>query len=124
MKPQQYSDMFLSMAYPATQGWVCTGKRIIGSHVIDHMLYHEDGQHVAVKRLSGTLVSPKDLRMARKLLKDFQRSMPGTEVRVLLVYGALLMPPTEFPKGISFASVYCGIEPSEQLTDQSHVHLN
>lgn len=100
-----YTDYFLRMSYPQSQGWFCSDDFRIGRYLIDSRFEHWDGRVKLIQRVHAPLVDRMGLKEARNILASYLLLHPQDDVELILVYRELLVPPSDLPIGVTVVSV-------------------
>lgn len=101
----ELTDVFLRHALPAEQGWVMSRNIEIDNQTVEYAFRNDYTMTVVLTHMKDPFVSKQHLRQAKELQEACIAKYNLPEVKVLMIYGKLLMNPHGLPTNISVVSV-------------------
>ncbi len=114
-KKFELTELMLQYNHSQVDGWRMTkGNRINGLDV-DCIFRKEDAATLVLSHMLDPYVSKLHVGKAEELQKYFSAKHQLASVKVVMVYGRLLMNPHRLPENISIFSIMDSAEPEMEL---------
>ena len=101
----ELTHVFLRHAHPEDEGWVMSQNVELNNGTVEFSFCNENSITLVITHMKAPFVSKQHLRQAVEIQDGCSKENNHTEVKVLLIYGHLLMSPHDLPKNISVVSV-------------------
>ena len=101
----ELTDVFLRHAHPEDQGWVMARNVKLEDKTVEYSFRNEDSITLVITHMQDPFVSKQHIRGALEVQAACSQDNLGMTVKVLLIYGRLLMNPHDTPKNITVVSV-------------------
>lgn len=100
-----YADLFIRKFFSEEDGWFDIDLQRVGPFSVDNVFQHLSGSVLLLQRVNEPIVSKNHVQMADRLRGAYEVIHADKQVRVVLVYGKLLVRPRKLPQGISIMSI-------------------
>ena len=98
-------ELLLEHEFSAEEGWIQTDEVYLDDQHVEFVLKNDEWISLVISYPDDPFVSRQHLRDAVELQKKCSEMNGSVNVKVLLVYGELLMKPHALPSNISVASI-------------------
>lgn len=101
----ELTHVFLRHAHPEDEGWVMSRNIKLYESTVEYSFRNEHTLTLVITHTQDPFASKEHLRQAMEVQTAYATENIDVEVKVLLIYGPLLMNPHDLPKNISVVSV-------------------